>query len=208
MDARLNRREQMLHGCAHWRIACFGFLCAAASLCLAAPQQSKTKAPSKSPAADPALIDQQGLRELLERSRGKPLLVNFWATWCQPCPVEYPMINELAQQCAPQGLAVLGISFDEDAEITLVRHFLAKHHPVFANYRKRPGNEVAFARSVNPKWTGAIPATFFYARDGRQVGALIGEQSREDFEKAIRALLDSAPKSSPSPGAGPRSPDR
>jgi len=204
MSARFDRREQMPHGCAHWRIACFGLLCAAASLCMAAPQQSKIKTPAKSPVGDPALIDQQGFRELLQRSRGKPLLLNFWATWCQPCHTEYPMINELARQFAPQGLLVLGISFDEDEEMTLVRHFLAKHHPAFANYRKRPGNEVAFAHSVSPKWNGTIPATFFYARDGRQVGMLIGEHSREDFEKAIRALLDS----SPTRGVEPRSPDR
>src|SRR5712691_9979294 len=157
MSARLDRREQMPHGCAHWLIACFGLLCAAASLSMAASQQSKIKTPAKSPVGDPALIDQQGFRELLQRSRGKPLLLNFWATWCQPCHTEYPMINELA-----------------------------------------------LAHSVSPKWNGTIPATFFYARDGRQVGMLIGEHSREDFEKAIRALLDS----SPARGAEPRSPDR
>jgi thiol-disulfide isomerase/thioredoxin len=165
------------------------FFCAEASLCPAAPQ-SKPKAPAKAPAADPALIDQKGFRELLERYRGKPLLVNFWATWCQPCHTEYPMINELARQYAPRGLVVLGISFDEDAEINLVRHFLERNRPIFHNYRKRPGEEMAFARSVNPRWNGTIPATFFYSRDGRELAHFIGTRSRAEFEIAIREALE------------------
>ncbi len=176
---------------ARWRVATLIFLCAAFSLCPAAPQSKP-----KTPAADPALIDQKGFRELLERYRGKPLLVNFWATWCQPCHEEYPMINELARQYAPQGLVVLGISFDEDAEINLVRHFLERNKPIFRNYRKRPGEETAFAHSVNPKWNGTIPATFFYARDGRELAHFVGTRSRAEFEKNIREVLETKTDSS------------
>ena len=191
---------------AHWRIASALLLCAAASICLAAPPQSKPKAPAKPQVADPALIDQQGFREILERYRGKPLAVNFWATWCEPCREEYPMFNDLARQYASQGLVVLGISLDDDAEINLARHFLERNKPVFPNFRKRPGNEEAFVRMVSPKWSGSIPATFFYARDGRQFGRFVGTHSREEFENAIRALLDSAPQSLPAPGTTTRPP--
>ncbi len=177
------------------RIAPRILLCAAAALGLAAAPQSKPKAPAKAPVADPAVIDQQGFRELLERYRGKPVVVSFWATWCEPCREEYPMLNELARQYAPQGLVVLGISLDEDSEITLVRHFLARYKPVFPNYRKRPGSEEAFAHGVNPKWNGAIPATFFYSRDARQQTQLIGEHTRAEFERAFRAVLEAGAKS-------------
>lgn len=176
------------------RIAPWILLCAAAALGLAASPQSKPKAPAKAPMADPAVIDQQGFRELLERHRGEPLVVTFWATWCEPCREGYPMLNELARQYAPQGLVVLGISLDEDSEITLVRHFLARYKPAFPNYRKRPGNEEAFAHAVNPKWNGAIPATFFYSRDARQQALLVGEHTRAEFERAIRAVLEAGAK--------------
>ena len=193
------RQKTMSRHHAPTRTGFFLLLCAAASLCLAAPPpQSKPKAPAQARVADPAVIDQQGFRALLERHRGKPLLVNFWATWCEPCREEYPRLNELARQYAPQGLVVLGISLDEDAEITLVRSFLARYTPVFPNYRKRPGNEEAFINSVDPKWSGAIPATFFYARDGRQLARLVGEHSRAEFERAIRAVLETGTKSGPS----------
>jgi thiol-disulfide isomerase/thioredoxin len=174
--------------------AALALLYVSASLSLAAPQQ---RAKPKTAPADPALIDIQGYRELLQRYNGKPLLVNFWATWCEPCREEYPMLNELARKYAPQGLNVIGISLDDDGEITLVRLFLAQHKPVFPNYRKRPGQEEAFINAVNPKWRGAIPATFFYARDGHEAGHLFGEAPREDWEKAIRALLETGGQSAP-----------
>ncbi|MBZ5700824.1 MAG: TlpA family protein disulfide reductase [Acidobacteriia bacterium] len=147
---------------------------------------------------DPALLDAAGYRQLLEKYRGKALLVNFWATWCEPCREEYPMLNDLARQYAPQGLHVVGISFDDDGEMLLVRRFLARHQPVFPNYRKRPGKQEAFQQAVNPRWNGALPISFFYAPDGRQIGHIIGGADRAAYEAAIRALLASG-----SAGRGP-----
>src|SRR5438445_1521345 len=162
-----------------WSGAILVLLLAAAigrpSLAQERPKSSPAaKPPSTKPIADPALIDQQGYQDILGKYRGKPLLVNFWATWCEPCREEYPMINDLARQYAPQGLIVVGISLDDDGEITLMRHFLARNKPVFPNYRKRPGSEEVFINAVNPKCNGAIPATFFYGRDGGEGGQLGG----------------------------------
>ncbi len=156
------------------------------------------KASLNKPIADPAVIDQQGYQGILAKYRGKPLLVNFWATWCEPCRDEYPMLNELAKSYAPQGLQVVGISLDDDGELILVRRFLARNQPVFPNFRKRPGKEEQFINAIYPKWTGAIPASFFYARDGRLIGQLIGEGTRENYESAIRTLLSSGAAAAPS----------
>jgi len=174
-------------------------LALAVSVCLLAGAQ-KRPGPTP-PSRDPIVIDAQGYRDLLARQRGKPLLVNFWATWCEPCREEYPMVNELARKFASQGLVVIGVSLDDDGEITLVRRFLARTRPVFSNYRKRPGNEQAFIETVNPQWSGAIPATFFYAPDGRETKRLVGEHTRAEFEEAIRALLQRGSSSSSAPEA-------
>ena len=187
---------------ATWRIASFALICAAASLSLTGrpPQKPKPKPPAAQSADDPMVIDQQGYRDILARYRGKPLLVNFWATWCEPCREEYPMINDLARQYAPQGLIVVGISLDDDGEITLVRHFLARNKPVFPNYRKRPGSEEVFINAVNPKWSGAIPAVFAYDAQGQLRGEIIGEASRQELE----ALAGRALRAPPARGAVPR----
>jgi thiol-disulfide isomerase/thioredoxin len=166
--------------------------------------QAKPKAPRKAgTAADPTVIDFAGFQRVLAQQKDKVVLVDFWATWCEPCRDIYPMVNELAKQFAPQGLVVIGVSFDDDGEMTLVRHFLERNKPVFVNYRKKPGKEKAFVSAVDPRWTGTIPADFLYDREGRETVAFIGTHPRADFENAIRAVLASGAKSGARmPGAG------
>jgi thiol-disulfide isomerase/thioredoxin len=152
-----------------------------AGLALAAAQ---TPAPK-----DPELIDIQGYQKLLQQYKGKPLLINFWATWCEPCRDEYPMLNELAKQYAPQGLKVVGVSLDQDGDLILMRRFLARYKPIFPNYRKKKGEEDAFTQAVLPGWNGSIPASVFYAKDGQQVGHFVGAGDHDSFEAAIKKLL-------------------
>jgi thiol-disulfide isomerase/thioredoxin len=146
------------------------------------------------PAADLPLIDLAGYNQVLAKFKGKPVLVTFWATWCEPCRDEYPMIVELEKQYFSQGLAVFGVDMDDTAEMNLVRRFLVRNQPRFPNYRQKPGIDLdAFYRSVNPVWTGSMPETVFYGRDGRIAGHFIGEQPRANFEQAIHSILASAP---------------
>ena len=152
----------------------------AAVSAMAAPQ---TPAPT-----DPKLIDAQGYQKLLEQYRGKPMLINFWATWCEPCRDEYPMLNELAKQYEPKGLKVLGVNFDQDGDIILMRRFIARYKPVFPNFRN-PGGGAAFQQAVLREWNGALPATVLYDKTGRQVGHFIGAQTHETYEAAIQSLL-------------------
>jgi thiol-disulfide isomerase/thioredoxin len=147
--------------------------------------------------SDPKLIDAQGFQKMLEHYRGKALLVNFWATWCEPCRDEYPMLNELAKQYATKGLQVVGVSMDDDGDLILMRRFLARYKPIFPNFRKVPGAEESFRESVLPGWTGTMPATIFYSKDGQQVTHFYGEKGREQYEAEIRGLLG------PSGGATP-----
>ena len=155
-----------------------------------APQGAKTATQR-----DPELIDTQGYEKLVQQYRGKALLVTFWATWCEPCRDEYPMLNELAKQYAPQGLKVVGVNLDQDGDLILMRRFMARYKPVFPNYRKKPteeggSEESYFRQAVLPGWNGMLPASFFYAKDGRQVGSFLGERNRETYEGAIRSLLN------------------
>jgi len=138
---------------------------------------------------DPPLIDSQDYQKLLQQYKGKPLLVTFWATWCEPCRDEYPMLNELAKQYAPQGLKVVGISLDQDGDLILMRRFLARYKPIFPNYRRKKGEEDAFVQAVMPGWNGSIPASVFYAKDGRQVGHLVGAGDHDTYEASIKMLL-------------------
>jgi thiol-disulfide isomerase/thioredoxin len=150
----------------------------------------EAKQSSKAAAADLPMIDLAGYNKILGTYRGKPLLVTFWATWCEPCRDEFPTLVQLAKQYAPKGLAVFGVSLDDNADMNLVRHFLAEFRPGFPNYRQNPQIAVdEFYRGVNPNWQGSMPETIFYGRDGRVAQSFTAEQTRVTFEQAIRAIL-------------------
>jgi len=169
-----------------------GIVGLAALAALVVPR-SRTAAAKPAPGVepgDPPLIDLQGYNDLVAKYRGKAVMVNFWATWCQPCRSEYPIIVELSKEYGPQGLVVVGVTLDEDSDMNLVRHFLATNHPDFPNYRQRPGIDPdAFYQGINPAWRGTMPQTDFYARDGHLARFFVGDKPRDAFVQAIRFVL-------------------
>jgi thiol-disulfide isomerase/thioredoxin len=186
--------------------ALIALLCVAGTGPLHAQTLPTKPTPKARAAADPPLINLAGYKELVEKYRGKPLLVTFWATWCEPCRDEFPMVVELAKQYRPQGLSVLGVSLDSNADMHVVRRFLAEFRPEFPNYRQNPEIDVdEFYQGVNPNWQGSMPETIFYTRDGRIAVHFTAEQTRQTFEQAIHAILgarSSGNHTSLSPNAG------
>lgn len=166
-----------------------------AALTPLAAQESTNKPTAKAGAASATelpLIDLSGYNKILAKYHGKPLLVTFWATWCEPCRDEFPMLVQLSKEYEPKGLAVFGVSLDDNADMNLVRHFLAEYRPPFPNYRQDPQIDVdAFYHGVNPNWQGAMPETIFYNRDGHIAQDFTAEQTRATFEQAIRGILGS-----------------
>jgi thiol-disulfide isomerase/thioredoxin len=172
----------------------------AVALVAARPGYTQTDAGKQTPhagkaagAGDPQLIDLAGYRQMLAKYKGKPLVVNFWATWCEPCRDEYPMIVELAKQFKPQGVNVVGVDMDDESDMNLVRRFIARTQPPFPNYRQKPGIDLdAFYDGVNPEWKGTMPQTIFYRRDGQILGFFLGSRPQPVFEQAFRATLGPA----------------
>ena len=179
----------------HYYLACaIVFL---ASLVAVHPARTENAGERPTPSAaqaakvpDPPVIDLAGYQQILAKYHGKPLVVNFWATWCEPCREEYPLIVELASEFKAQGVSVIGINMDDDSDMNLVRRFIARTQPNFPNYRQKPGIDLdAFYRGVNPEWKGTMPQTIFYARDGHIGGFFLGTRPRPVFEQAFRDLL-------------------
>jgi thiol-disulfide isomerase/thioredoxin len=166
---------------------------------IASQTQSAAPAARSSQTAKPASaqtlsqIDLAGYNKLLADHKGKPLLVTFWATWCEPCRDEYPLVNQIAHDYASKGLVVLGVDMDDDSAINVIQHFLERNKPIFPNVRKKMGHEDAFVHGVDPQWKDEMPANFFYAADGRLLGFMIGGHPREDFEKMINVILSAGP---------------
>jgi len=121
---------------------------------------------------DFTLSDLQGKSWSLKSLQGKVVLVNFWATWCQPCRREMPDLDALYQRFKDQGFVILAIS-DEGAE--KVKTFLAENkisYPILLD----PG------RKVNDLFRiGGIPKSFVYDRNGKLVAQSIDMRTQKQF---------------------------
>jgi thiol-disulfide isomerase/thioredoxin len=118
--------------------------------------------------------------------RGKPVLVNLWATWCGPCVAEMPTLDQAAADHARDGLVVLAVSQDMGEEKPVADFFRRLKLKRLALYRD-PENQLGFHYA-----TGLFPTTVLYDREGREVarvaGAMdwTGEQADALIEEAIR----------------------
>jgi len=132
---------------------------------LEAEDQSRQK-------ADFTLSDLQGKTWTLQALRGKVVLVNFWATWCDPCRREMPDLETLYRRFKNQGLVVLAIS---DDDVGKVKQLIAEKkfsYPVLLD----PGRKVTDLFRIE-----GIPKTFVYDRDGKLVSEAIDMRTRGQF---------------------------
>jgi len=121
-------------------------------------------------APDFTLTGLEGQEVSLSGFRGKPVLLNFWATWCGPCRIEMPFLQELYEEWTGKGLVMLAVNIQEDP-IT-VEKFVENAGLTFPVLLS-PGNKVPLAYNIR-----GIPATFFIDADGVirdiKIGAFLG----------------------------------
>ncbi len=129
------------------------------------------------------------LHELIKANQGKITVVNFWASWCQPCRDEMPSLVKLKNNYEDE-LDVLLLAIDEVSLVdSIIRPLLQKAGVNFISYIKEEGNDEEAINAMNPEWSGPLPTTFIYDEDGVQVEMLIGEQTYGDFELAVKKIM-------------------
>jgi thiol-disulfide isomerase/thioredoxin len=166
----------------------FAILAAAASPAAAAASASPPLTPMVRP------IDQAGYVKLLAASKGRPLVVNMWATWCDPCREEFPDLVRLHRELAGRGVQVAAISLDMASALdTGVVPFLKSAGASFPCFIKTAGGDDEFINAVDPKWSGALPATFVYDGEGRMVKSFFGTTTFDKLKTVVAPLLSPAP---------------
>ena len=134
-----------------------------------------------SAAPDFALADLDGNPVRLADLRGHPVIVNFWASYCASCVEEFPLLKTAMTQHRADGLAVVGIVFQDRSEAA--RAFMARMQATWPAAMDVTG-EVAQAYGVF-----APPESFFIDRQGRIAGRQIGELSRGDLARQLGLIV-------------------
>jgi thiol-disulfide isomerase/thioredoxin len=132
--------------------------------------------------AEPVLekLNNDQIRKL--SSEQNILVMNFWATWCEPCVEEIPIFTKL--QKSRKDITVIVISMDEPEKQELVLRFIQQHK---MNYRVAiwtGDNFENMVNSIDPKWNGPIPATFIFQK-GKLVYSKAGPITESELIKHL-----------------------
>jgi cytochrome c biogenesis protein CcmG/thiol:disulfide interchange protein DsbE len=137
------------------------------------------------------LVDLDGKPVTLADYKGKVVLVNFWATWCEPCKIETPWLIDFQNKYASRGLVILGVAMDEEGAKVVTPYIAGQTFDVNGqkdpiNYRILLGDD-----DIADKFGGVegYPTSMLFTRDGRKVKTLIGLEDYDDIDKDIQSLL-------------------
>jgi peroxiredoxin len=132
---------------------------------------------------DFTLKDLNGADVRLADFKGKPLVVNFWATWCPPCLLETPELVELAEQYKSRGVTIIGISYDDAPE--QVKVFADQFKVTYPLLIGRDREDVFNAFRLKD----GLPTSVFIRPDGTIARSLAGINTKEWFQEQIDALI-------------------
>lgn len=116
----------------------------------------------------------------LERLRGRVVIVDFWASWCEPCRRAFPTLNALSARYGERGLTVVGVSVDDEA--ASARRFVDELRPTFPIVHDA-------THQIAERWSPpSMPTTYVVGRDGRVIAALTGEDIQQLEARVLDAL--------------------
>jgi thiol-disulfide isomerase/thioredoxin len=134
-------------------------------------------------APDFTLESLDGKSTRLSDLRGKAVLLNFWAPWCEPCKIETPWLVEFQNQYGSQGLRVVGVALeyqDKDEVAKFVKQMGVGYTVLLG--KDETGDEYG--------GVPGLPETFFIGRDGKIVDKIMGLRGKGDIEEDIKRTLD------------------
>jgi thiol-disulfide isomerase/thioredoxin len=133
-------------------------------------------------AQDVEKLDVKGLRNIVDSSKGRVLIINYWATWCNPCVREFPGLINVRKEFAESDLQVVGISVDYNPRP--VGNFVKQNNinfPIFLD-----DGSIASMLDI-----GSIPRTIIYDRQGQKVLDHLGFISEKSFRHVVARLVES-----------------
>ena len=130
------------------------------------------------------LPDLQNKKQSISQWRGKVLVVNFWATWCEPCRREIPEFIELQDKFRDQGLIFIGVALDQKIKVIRYSKEIGINYPVLLG-----GIESMKLAEAAGNRHAVLPFTVIFDRDGKIASTHIGRIARDKLEPILKPLL-------------------
>lgn len=142
------------------------------------------------PAPVPVAVgDLPAIRAAVTAPGARAVLVNLWATWCDSCRDELPALLQFARAHRADGVRLILVSADDEDQREQVAAFLTKAGATNVQAFIKHGDDQAFINGLDPKWTGALPASILYDGHGAKKRFWPGPVTGADLESGVRELL-------------------
>jgi thiol-disulfide isomerase/thioredoxin len=158
----------------------------AGALLLATPLAAEPSLPA--PAVHVDIAEVGAIMAAVKAPGAQAVLVNVWATWCEPCREEMPDLVRFYRDHRADGLRLVLISADDDdqrGEVARVLGALGFDGPAFI----KRGNDMTFIDALDPHWKGALPATFLYDARGAKKQSWLGSVTYGELRARVSGLL-------------------
>jgi cytochrome c biogenesis protein CcmG/thiol:disulfide interchange protein DsbE len=159
-----------------WR----AFKCTTLVVILAAYMRPGILLSKDPPKVELVLRDTKGQRVRLSNYRGKPVVLNFWATWCVPCSSEMPMLVQAEQDYRGRGVVFIAASLDDSKTSRLIPAFVAKYELEFPVWSGATGDDLDKLGMGE-----AVPATAFLDSEGHIVARVLGQMREVELKERL-----------------------
>jgi thiol-disulfide isomerase/thioredoxin len=150
-------------------------------------------APSTPALPSVVATDAAGVMSAVRRPGARAVLVNIWATWCDPCVEELPDILKFYKESRQRGLRLVLVSADSRDDIEKVARFLGERGVEFTTYLKT-GDDMAFIDGLDRRWDGTLPTSLLFDGSGQRQRLWQGPVTYDALKKELERVLNGGPE--------------
>ena len=152
----------------------------------------ETGAPSPllgKPAPPFTMATLDGAKVSLSDFKGKPMVINFWGTYCEPCKVEMPWLEEFSKKYASDGFEVLGVTYDVEVGKDTIAKSVNKLGVTYPILLSTPKVETAYLNDSE-----VLPMSFYVDKAGKIIEVTAGLGPKDDLEAMVKETIAGGPK--------------